>query len=285
MLLNRFVPTCTRSGSLTHTSLVSKDISSCSFLRIAILLVTLVPSHEAWSSENIRFVTLEFSPFIYGENQVVAGPGRDLIAAVCAQARITCSYDIYPWRRAQELIKNGDADGMMVIGRNAQREEWIRFSPPHFRTEYGFFVNSTEAMVYSDVSQLQGLKVGVFAPSNTATQLARIRDGMISAGLVPLEIEERPDDPSGFRKLAAGRIGAVYSNRDRGHRIVDEEGLSQAVRYAGGHQGILYYAGISRNFPDQALVDRFESAWRELFRRGDAQKIIESYGLEAASVD
>jgi len=93
----------------------------------------------ASSADKIRFVTLEFAPFIYGENQEVAGPGRDIIAAVCAEAKIACSYDIYPWRRAQELMKSGGADGMMVIGRNPKREEWIRFSPPHFRTEYGVF--------------------------------------------------------------------------------------------------------------------------------------------------
>ena len=91
---------------------------------------------------SFRFVTLEFAPFIYGENQQVAGPGREIIAAVCSEAKIDCSYDIYPWRRAQELMKRGDADGMMVIGRNPKREEWIRFSPPHFRTEYGIFVNA-----------------------------------------------------------------------------------------------------------------------------------------------
>ena len=109
-------------------------------------------------------------------------------------------------------------------------------------------------MEFTHISQLQGHKIGVFAPSNTATQLMEIRDSMIDAGLIPLEIERRPDDPSGFRKLAAGRISAVYSNRDRGRKILEDEGLSQAVRYAGGHQSILYYAGISKKFHDQALA-------------------------------
>jgi polar amino acid transport system substrate-binding protein len=242
-------------------------------------------SGPASSADKIRFVTLEFAPFIYGENQEVAGPGRDIIAAVCAEAKIECSYDIYPWRRAQELMKSGDADGMMVIGRNPKREEWIRFSPPHFRTEYGVFVKADNEFDFSDISQLQGLRIGVFAPSNTATQLMGIRDEMIAQGLNPLEIEERPDDASGFRKLAAGRIDAVYSNRDRGQQILEAEGLVDGVRYAGGHQGILYYAGFARSFPDQELVDRFNEAWRELFRSGEAQAIIKSYGLEPAEFE
>ena len=58
-------------------------ISSCllGFLAVVIL------ASEAQPAEKIRFVTLEFAPFIYGENQQVAGPGRDIIEAVCAEAR------------------------------------------------------------------------------------------------------------------------------------------------------------------------------------------------------
>ncbi|MEM7169810.1 MAG: transporter substrate-binding domain-containing protein [Pseudomonadota bacterium] len=239
-----------------------------------------------WSADDkVRFVTLEFAPFIYGKNQQVAGPGRDLIEAVCDEAGIDCSFDIYPWRRAQELMKKGEADGMMVIGRNPKREEWIRFSPPHFRTEYGIFVESKDILDFINIAQLEGLRIGVFAPSNTAVQLEDIRDEMIAQGLDPIEIEERPDDASGFRKLAAGRIDAVYSNRDRGRQILEIEGLTDKVRYAGGHQGILYYAGFTRSFPNQELVDRFDAAWLELFRRGEAQKIIKSYGLEPADVE
>ena len=108
---------------------------------------------------------------------------------------------------------------------------------------------------------------------------------MAAKGLDPIEIDERPDDASGFRKLAAGRIDAVYSNRDRGRQILEAEGLVDEVRYAGGHQGILYYAGFARSFPDQELIDRFDQTWRELFHRGEAQKIITSYGLEPAAVE
>ncbi len=251
---------------------------------LALVFVAVVSSQVA-ADDKIRFVTLEFAPFIYGENQEVAGPGRDLIAAVCAEAHIECSYDIYPWRRAQELMKDGEADGMMVIGRNPKRAEWIRFSPPHFRTEYGIFVQADNDMDFGDIAQLEGLKVGVFAPSNTAVQLQAIREEMAASGLDPIEIDERPDDSSGFRKLAAGRIDAVYSNRDRGRQILAAEGLTPGVRYAGGHQEIVYYAGFARSFPDQDLIDRFDAAWRELFRRGEAQEIIQSYGLEPAELE
>ena len=249
------------------------------------MFILAVLVSQAQAADKIRFVTLEFAPFIYSENQKVAGPGRDVIEAVCAEAKIECSYEAYPWRRAQKLMKSGDADGTMVIGRNPKREEWIRFRPPHFRTEYGVFVNSINPMQFKDVSELEGYKVGVFAPSNTATQLVSIREEMIAKDLKPIVIDEHPDDASGFRKLALGRVDAVYSNRDRGREIIEAEELTDRVRYAGGYQGILYYAGFTRAFSDHSLLDRFDAAWRTLFDEGEIQEIIKSYGLEPASME
>jgi polar amino acid transport system substrate-binding protein len=236
----------------------------------------------AMAGDSLRFVTLEFAPFIYGENQQVAGPGRDVIAAVCERAEVDCSFDIYPWRRAQELMKSGDADGMMVIGRNPGREEWLRFSPPMFRTEYGFFVRADNPVEFSGPGQIAGYRVGVFAPSNTATQLEAIRTGMGEGGIVPIEIDGHPDDAAGLRKLAAGRLDAVYSNRDRGWGIVATEALDGEVRYAGAHKAIFYYAGITKDYPQQDVVDRFFDVWARLLSSGEIERIIESYGLEAA---
>ena len=251
-------------------------------LLFTVLISASLAAAPVKAEDVLRFVTLEFSPFIYGKDQQVAGPGRDVIAAVCERAEIHCQFDIYPWRRAQELMKSGQADGMMVIGRNPKREEWLHFSPPLFRTEYGFFVRQDNALSYREAVGIAGYRVGVFAPSNTATQLEGIRDRIAEAGLTPIEIDPRPDDAAGFRKLAAGRLDAVFSNRDRGWDILKSEGLEGEIRYAGQHKAIFYYSGITKAFPRQDLVERFFAAWRDLFEEGVAQKIIEGYGLEPA---
>jgi polar amino acid transport system substrate-binding protein len=271
MLKERRVSATQRTGRAGATVLIS-------------LLVSLF-AVSARANEILRFVTLEFEPFIYGEDQQVAGPGRDVIAEVCRTADIACTFDIYPWRRAQELIRSGDADGMMVIGRNAGREDWLRFSPPMFRTEYGFFFKAGNTAHFSDISQLSGYRVGVFAPSNTATQLENIRTEMLERGLAPIEIDAHPNDSAGLRKLAAGRVDAVYSNRDRGRGIIRAEALEDQIRYAGVHQEILYYAGITKDYPKQEVVEAFFTAWRGLFQSGKAQEIILNYGLEPAKVN
>lgn len=261
-----------------------RTVSRVGFVALISLLINL-PALSAQANDILRFVTLEFEPFFYGEDQQVAGPGRDVIAEVCKSADIACTFDIYPWRRAQDLIRSGDADGMMVIGRNPDREEWLRFSPPMFRTGYGFFYAVDNTGDFKDISQLAGYRVGVFAPSNTATQLENIRTEMFERGIVPIEIDSHPDDSAGLRKLAAGRVDAVYSNRDRGRGIMRSEALEGQIRYAGVRQEILYYAGITKDYPKQEVVELLFTAWRELFQSGKAQKIILNYGLEPATVN
>jgi polar amino acid transport system substrate-binding protein len=249
------------------------------------LAVALAGAGNAIAADKLRFVTLEFAPFIFGKDQKVAGPGRDVIAAVCMHAAIDCTYDIYPWRRAQALMNSGRADGMMVIGRNPDREKWLRFSPPMFRTEYGFFVRAQNSLAFASSDQLAGYRVGVFAPSNTARTLSSIKASMQKNGVAPIEIDKHPDDSAGFRKLAAGRLNAVFSNRDRGRDIIRNEGLGGKIRYAGQFKALFYYAGITKAYPDQAVVDRFLASWKSLFESGNAQKIIRASGLEPAPTE
>lgn len=244
-------------------------------------VVTLRVSGE---EAKLRFVTLEFSPFVYIDNGIVSGPGADVITAVCGHMNVTCVYELYPWRRAQKLVKEGKAVGMMVVGRNKRREEWVRFSPPVFQTEYGFFVAAGNPISYSDSGDLEGFKVGVFAPSNTATNLRAIQTGMTEGGLNPIEIEDRPDDESGFKKLALGRLDAVYSNRDRGNEIIRKLGLESAVRYAGAEKQLFYYVGFSKQWGDHELLDRFDEAYLALYEKGVIKAILDRHHLHAADL-
>jgi hypothetical protein len=61
-------------------------------LFIAISTVSTVSS--AVETTNLRFVTLEFSPFVYAVDGVVSGPGAEVITAVCRRMSITCSFTV-----------------------------------------------------------------------------------------------------------------------------------------------------------------------------------------------
>ncbi len=246
--------------------------------------VALLTASQAWSQE-LKFNTQDFPPFNYEIDGVVAGPAADIIVKVCAEAQIKCTFELLPWIRAQEQVKNGQANGMFIIGWNQKRAEWLHFAPPIMNTEYGIFVREDNLLQYKDLSDVQGFTVGVYGPSNTSNSLEKIRDGMKEKGLDPIKIDMRPDDESGFKKLGLGRLDAVFSNRDVGYALIAKLGLKNNIRYAGPTKKLKYYIGFSKEHNDQNILQNFDDAYLKLYKDGAVKTILERYGMEPADIE
>ncbi len=238
-----------------------------------VLLLLLTSSVQA---TELKFNTQDFVPFNYKDEKGVAGPAADLIRKVCSEMHITCSFNLLPWTRAQMLVKNGKAHGMFVIGWNEARAKWLYFSPPILNTEYGFFVREDNPLQFKDIADIKSYKVAVYGPSNTSKSLEKIK-----AEAKDMTIDMRPDDESGFKKLSRGRVDAVFSNRDVGNDLVRKLGLKN-IRYAGMQRKLQYYIGFSQQYTEKKIVDQFNTVLIDLYKNGEAQKILEQYELEPA---
>ena len=227
----------------------------------------------------LRFNTQDFAPFNYAIEGAVSGPAVDIIRAVCNDMQITCSFKLLSWRRAQEEVREGKANGMFVIGWNEERAKWLYFSPPILNTEYGFFVRNDNPLQFKDVSDVKGYRVGVYGPSNTSKSLEKIH-----AQVPDMTIDMRPDDEAGFKKLALGRVKAVYSNRDVGNHLIAKLGLNN-IRYAGMQRTLKYYIGFSQEHTEKTLVEQFNASFRNLYKRGEIQKILGRYTMQPADLD
>ncbi len=225
------------------------------------------------------FDTQDFLPFSYKIDGEIKGPGVDIIEAVCEKINVDCSFRLLPWTRAQNEVKTGKANAMFVIGWNKARDEWLYFTPPILKTEYGFFVKDDNPLEFKAESDIKGYKVGVFGPSNTSKSLEKIK-----VNLGDLTIDMRPDDESGFKKLSGGRVDAVFSNRDVGAAMIKKINLTN-LRYAGKQRELNYYIGFSKEFNDKAIVDAFNSGFIELYKDGTITKILDKYYMEPAVIE
>jgi polar amino acid transport system substrate-binding protein len=247
----------------------------CAFTLIAISLYASADAH----SVELKFTTQDFAPFSYLAGGNVSGPAADMVRAVCEEMKITCTFSLLSWPKAQAEVKAGRANGMFVIGWNESRAKWVHFTPPLMEVEYGFFAVRDNPFQYLGPKYMAGLWIGVYGPSNLATSLEKFRDEMIAQNLEPIVIDMRPDDESGFRKLAHGRLAAVYSNRDAGFALVKKLGLEGKVRYAGTHRKLKYYIGFSTAHNDPKIVKRFDDTYRLLRERGGIARILDQYNL------
>ncbi|MBU1344439.1 MAG: transporter substrate-binding domain-containing protein [Proteobacteria bacterium] len=247
------------------------------FWLVGWVLVSIVFSGQA-RAVSLVFNTQDFQPFSYKVEGEVQGPAVEIIKTVCQKIGINCSFRLLPWTRAQKEVEDGSANAMFVIGKNAAREKWLYFSPPLMKTEYGFFVKNDNPLIYKNVSDIEGYKVGVYGPSNTSKTLEKIKDQ-----LKDLTIDLRPDDESGFKKLSGDRITAVFSNKDVGNALIKKINLTN-LRYAGKYKELNYFIGFSKQFNSKEEVDRFNSALMQMYTDGSLKAILDKYFMDLAMI-
>ena len=253
------------------------------FRALQFVLICMIP---VWSSAGeLKFNTQDFAPFSYEIDGVVSGPAADIIRRVCQEMSTTCTFKLLPWKRAQAEVKDGTANGMFIIGWNAKRAKWVHFTPAIMNTEYGFFVKNDNSLKYARPNDIDGYTVGVYGPSNTANSLNKIKAKMEEEKLNPVKVDMRPDDEAGFKKLALGRLDAVFSNRDVGFALIAKLGLQGKVRYAGASRSLKYYIGFSQKYNDKAILEKFDAAYLQLYKRGVIQGILDRYQMELAQIE
>ena len=253
-------------------------------LGISFLLSVWLAATPAWSLV-LKFTTQDFPPFSYEINGVVSGPAVEIVQRICAEIDATCSFRLLPWSRAQAQVREGQANGMFVIGWNEKRAKWVHFTPPVINTEYGIFVNKANVLKYTTLSDIAAYKVGVYGPSNTSNSLEKMRGEMVRKGYKPISIDMRPDDESGFKKLALRRLDAVFSNRDVGHALIAKLGLKDMIRYSGAQRKLKYYIGFSMAHNDAKVLREFDAAYVQLHKSGAVKAILDKHGMEVAELE
>ena len=155
----------------------------------SVVLVSCLASTHA-GAQGLKFTTQDFPPFSYPIEGAVSGPAVEVIRRVCKEMTTSCSFRLLPWSRAQQQVRTGEANGMFVIGWNKKRSKWVHFTPPIMNTEYGIFVNKSNSLNFTKLSDVSGYKIGVYGPSNTSNSLKKIKAKMAEEGLKPISITQ-----------------------------------------------------------------------------------------------
>lgn len=241
------------------------------------MLILVAAPAGAVEGKGLVFLTQDFPPFTYLVDGVPSGPGVEMVETVCAEQGLDCDVQILPWPRAQMLLKQGRADALFLIGKTVERAVWLRFSRRVVRTEYGFFVRTDKSTPLRErgMQALREKMVGVYGPSKTSATLEALRGEMNG----DFFIDMTPDDEEAFKKLAWGRVDAVFSNRAVGMALMAKLHLGN-LEYAGKHTDVDYYIGYTRNPEKAAEVDRFDAALGAMVESGRIEAILGRFFLE-----
>lgn len=229
-------------------------------------------------AETVRFGTQEFAPYHYEVDEKIAGPLPELINAVCKKLQWECVHQSGTWAKIQAKAKSRQYDALYVLGKNTKREEWLDFSLPIVDALYGIFTHQTNMMTYEQPAQLAGLKVAVYGPSNTSRSLEKLM-----ADARGMQIIIVGDDETAFKLLSQKEVDAVFSNLYVGEAIIRKLNL-QNLRYAGNSHIVSYHVAFVKNRQSAKLRDRFNQAYRELYRSQKVHEILGTYFLKPSTL-
>ena len=107
------------------------------------------------------------------------------------------------WEQAQEMMMNGDADGLLQINPNSERLELYDFSEPLLKSEFSLFVKTGNVTLKS-LKDLENKHVGVEAGGYPSTLLQ---------GYESVTIEKIYDWDTSFKALSSGDLDAIIVDR------------------------------------------------------------------------
>jgi len=106
-----------------------------------------------------------FPPHEMLQNGQLMGVNMDLIEAAAASMHIKVLFETYPWVRATNMLKKGQADAITYMGKTAEREDYAYFEEGNrlALVQNGFFTlkQTAPTVIYSgDMRQLQPHTIG-----------------------------------------------------------------------------------------------------------------------------
>lgn len=99
------------------------------------------------SKADVRLVTGILEPYqVYDQNQQLTGTGISAIQCLEKQSGLTFSVEVFPWKRAQELVERKKYDGFFVGSKNTKRDKYATFVGPLLHSFWQWYTVKDEKM-------------------------------------------------------------------------------------------------------------------------------------------
>lgn len=238
-----------------------------------ILLLSISLSALAIAAEPIKIVYYDtYRPRSWNDNGVMRGMLVDIVnEAIGKRMNIPVIHEGYPWKRAQNLVKNGHADAFVTVPTaprrlftNVSNEPVIQFTvsiiarPNHPKLE--------EFKKITTLKELKGLVLADY-----------LGNGWAKRNLKDMNIQWLPDIDKIFKFLAAGRADAIVASKRSTFDMKRLGFEDKLVTLPNKLATVSFHLCINKNSTYTRILNDFDTIIREMRKDGTIQRIEESY--------
>ena len=139
--------------------------------RLGLLLLCLsfsgvVSASDALQPDTIHIASHELPPYhwLNADDQLV-GPAYTSLSCIFDRLKQKFDIKVYPWPRAQELVRHQLSDGFFIASQNDKRDGYARFASPFYYDEWYFYSHRGRVFSVND-EDIKGRYLGVLRGSN-----------------------------------------------------------------------------------------------------------------------
>lgn len=240
----------------------------------------------AQDRERLPLATGEWPPYTSTQMEGY-GIVTEITTAVVIEMGMTPDYKFVPWKRAEHMVKNGDAFAAFPYAITPARIKNFSFSDRVLINPNGrFFYRKARFDIPKDAKQLSDLKSYKFGSLAGEASIATLEEAGIRLELVS-------KDSQNIMRLHAGRVDLIlmdellgwylirklYPNEQHLFTTLDitfEEMINQS-----GNPNWDSYLMVSPEYPNaKALTKRFNNALKRIKENGVYDDILDKYGLD-----
>lgn len=139
---------------------LGKLISNTFFCIILVASPVALPAYP--QADKLTIYTEHFPPYNYHQNGEIDGVNIRLVKHLCREARVVCTFEIYPWLRAFDNALKDPLGGLVSTSRTQKREnqfQWV--GPLFFADSYLYRLSSRTDVKATDLDQVKQYIVGI----------------------------------------------------------------------------------------------------------------------------
>ncbi len=240
-----------------------------------LLVPVLLLCASAAEAGSYKFVTLVFPPLEYADDKgQAAGAAVELVREVMTRLGHKVEIEVLPWTRSLNLTKEGKADAIFTAYRNDERATFLDYSSEVLIPQVvSLYARKGSGKTFKgDLAELAGQSIGILNTISYGEIFDKAKDQL------KLKTERVESLDLNFKKLAAGRIDFVISNRYSAQVEIEALKLEGVIEELDKPVEVTpSYIAFSKKNKLLGLRDQFDAKLREVKKSGRYREILEKF--------